>query len=63
MSLLHCWKGPGRPQPVQLLEPLVNVGDNGLKKNSLLDLADSHAVPFKPKFLGKANRLASPVPE
>jgi hypothetical protein len=56
-------KGPARPEPVQFIEPLVDVGHNGLKKNTLFNLTYSHAIAFKAKLFRETNRLASPVPK
>src|SRR5258706_3455038 len=55
-------ESPG-PQPVQFVEPFVDIADHRFEKNPLFHAAHPHAIAIEPELLGQAYGLAAPVTE
>src|ERR1700675_3518000 len=49
------------PEPVQFVEPFVDITDHRFEENPLFHAANSHPVALETELLGKVGPLAPPV--
>src|ERR1700730_18786488 len=58
-----CREESSGPEPVQLLEPFVDIADHRFEKHPLFHTANPHAVALEPELFRQAHGLTAPVTE